>query len=726
MKRLLTLFAILAFGTAFAQAPAGTKLADEANAASTRFTLTAPATISYGAGTSWVAATLQPGAYVCHPSTFGQPGAIVSPRKQCKFTLKDKGVVGTTPETPPVVGMDAATYRATAALMGTDAGIAYRYGPAADASVPKVTITWGQRPTKSNDPMSGRLGWGDMGCVPSAQGGWCGTHSMGTMIAAGGDYSGSFASVGYIPDIPPPASFYPKKYYGLATLHTLSIGHNVYGFKPEIAWMTYDGPTNDGAANDPNMAHYAKTVPLDQKPVAVGRCFGHGSWCTNPLAVFANGWIMGFGGNTAHNYMKVKLADGKVPTAIALTNSGEFALVTVWDTAAVKGQIAVVALADGCQWCSEKKESDWDRNWGQPRRAYHGLPGLGNYVSGKLVGYVDLPDTLKAPTEISATTGRSSNDYGRVRDYWADGVDTPENRAKWLDDDQQGLGIARTGMAVVISKSEKRAAFVDLRPLFDYYRTQYLKQSVAAFDAMIANRGDAPNQWPYAFSVAPAQTPTVVKVVDLPDAPTAVKVGLVAPYRALIATQNGTLRVFDLGTGYMDQKVATTGKPADIVEKFTVAVGKNPTDITYVRERGWNETTALFGPLGEHPERSYWVTSRGERKLSLLSFDAGYTRAKTIKTLTDSRLVDPISADDVATHGTESYVVTVADYGGRAVRSYRYGPIIAWTNSPANGEGWDSCQPPAGCQMLDNQPFEYGGEYVPPGKPFHLTGANIN
>lgn len=384
-----------------------------------------------------------------------------------------------------------------------------------------------------------------------------------------------------------------------------------------------------------------------------------------------------------------------------------------------------MALADGCQWCSEKKESDWERNWGQARRAYMGLPGLGNYVSGKVVGYVDLPDSMKAPTEISATTGRTANDY--ARDYWNEGVDTPENRAKWLDDAQFGRGIARTGMAVVVSKSEKRAAFIDLRPLFDYYRTQYLKQTPAAFDAMIANRGDAPNQWPYAFSVAPAQAPTVAKVIDLPAAPTAVKVGIVAPYRALIATQEGTLRVYDLGTGYLDQNVTTMGKPSDIVEKFTTAVGKNPTDITYVKERGWNETTALFGPLGEHPERSYWVTSRGERKLSLLSFDTGYTRAKLIKTLTDSRLVDPIAADDVANHGTESYVVTVADYSAKAVRSYRYGPIIAWTNNPAaNSPGWDSCQPPAGCPNLDNQPFEYGGEYVTPGKPFHVTGANLN
>ncbi len=109
----------------------------------------------------------------------------------------------------------------------------------------------------------------------------------------------------------------------------------------------YDGLARDGGANDGNIEAAAQTIAMDQKPVAVGKCYGRGGWCTNSIAVFANGWLMGVGSNTAHNRMRVKLADGKVPTAIAITNSGEFALVTVWDTAAVRGQVAVVALADG-------------------------------------------------------------------------------------------------------------------------------------------------------------------------------------------------------------------------------------------------------------------------------------------------------------------------------------------------------------------------------------------
>jgi hypothetical protein len=620
--------------------------------------------------------------------------------------------------------VDAARYRATAAAMGTDAGIAYRYGPsAADLGYPAATVTYGKRPDKSYDPISVRLGWSNRSCV--SPGGWCGTWQIGRAPSKEpGDFSSSIVNVGYVPDAVPPPSFFPKKYFGVASLQQFGIAHDVIAVKPEHSWTTYDGIARDGGANDGNIEAAAQTIAMDQKPVAVGKCYGRGGWCTNSIAVFANGWLMGVGSNTAHNRMRVKLADGKVPTAIAVTNSGEFALVTVWDTAAVRGQIAVVALADGCQWCDPAKERDWGRNWGSARRAYHGFPGLGNYIAAKVIGYVDLPDSVRAPTEISVSTGKSHGDYEIVRDFWANDIDTAERRARYFDGDERSLAIARTGMAVVISKNEKRAAFMDLRPLFQYYRAQYLGQDQARWNALIANRGEAPNQWPYAFSAAPAQVPTVVKVIDLPARPTAVKLGLTAPYRAFIATQEGRLRVFDLGTAYLDQAGKAVGKPADIVEKFSVEVGRNPTDITYVKERGWNDTTALFGPLGLKHDRSYWVTSRGERKAQLVSFDAAFGSARIVKTLTDSRIVDPIASDDAANHGTESYVLTLADYGGKAVRNYLYGPIIAWTYGTQ--DGWTICPAPAGCALLDGKPFEYGGGYDLPGKPFHATGANIN
>jgi len=108
--------------------------------------------------------------------------------------------------------VDAARYRATAAAMGTAAGIAYRYGPsAADLGYPATTVTYAKRPDKSYDPISVRLGWSNRSRV--SPGGWCGTWQIGRAPSKEpGDFSSSIVNVAYVPDAVPPPSFFPKKY----------------------------------------------------------------------------------------------------------------------------------------------------------------------------------------------------------------------------------------------------------------------------------------------------------------------------------------------------------------------------------------------------------------------------------------------------------------------------------------------------------------------------------
>ena len=279
---------------------------------------------------------------------------------------------------------------------------------------------------------------------------------------------------------------------------------------------------------------------------------------------------------------------------------------------------------------------------------------------------------------------------------------------------------ARAGVAVVISKSEKRAAFVDLRPLFAYYKQQYFGQSQSGFNSMIANRGDGASQWPYTFDVAPSQKPSVIKVVDLANRPTAVKVSLTAPFRAFVATQEGKLRVFDLGTGYLNQ--AGGGTPSDISERFSVDVGRNPTAISYVKEHGVNAASAMKDIYPNGYEKELIVTSRGDRKLQWVRFDAGLTNGSVARTLQESRMIDPISTEDADNHGTESYLVSVADYAGKGIHNFLYGPIY-WHTYDAS----KACSTAkGGCKLLNNAPFEYGGTFKLPGKPFHAMGANIN
>ncbi|HEY2254147.1 MAG TPA: hypothetical protein VGI11_00800 [Variovorax sp.] len=621
---------------------------------------------------------------------------------------------------------DAASFRAVAALFGTDAGIEYRYGPA--ASAPQgPTPTYAKRPDQSYNPVSMQNG-GDRGCSPDR---WCGSWSIGGPLRMeDGPFSSSIINVAYVPDDKPAASFYPKRYFGVASLQQISVANNVMAVKPEPSWTTYDSPGFDGGANDANIERYAGTyqrgrtpwwptgVALD-RPVALGKCYGRLSWCTNSLVAYASGWIVAVGSNTSHDPLAVKLPDGMVPTGIAVTNSGEFALVAVMNTRTLTAQVAVIALAAGCQDCNPHDEASWYEDWGSHHRVYHGLPGLGNYIAGKYIGAVDLPDSLRLPTEISVSTGHDAYAYLHVANFWRTDVESPVNRTRFLDDPWLTQAIARTGMAVVISKHEKRAAFLDLRPLFEFYRRSYFAGTRAQFDALMDSRGDGDAQWPYTFRHDAGQKPRVIKVMDLPEAPTAVRMSLHAPHRAFIATQEGMLRVFDLGARYLDQEGAAVGQPGDIRPVFNVKVGRNPTSIAYVRGRGVAPGPRLFAPAST--EQFLIVAARAERKIQWVKFDPNFNSASIFKTLQDSRLSDPIAVEDAEAFATESYVVSVADYAGRAVRNYLYGPIIFWPWGTDSG-----CPKPRGCALLGGAPFEYGGAYELPGRPFQMGGANIN
>src|SRR4029078_9741719 len=82
---------------------------------------------------------------------------------------------------------------------------------------------------------------------------------------------------------------------------------------------------------------------------------------------------------------------------------------------------------------------------------------------------------------------------------------------------------AKGGVAVVISKSEQKVAFIDLKPLFTYVNSVYFGGDQATFNARTASLGQADNQRRYTFTQQPSQVPTVVKTVSLTQRPTAVK-----------------------------------------------------------------------------------------------------------------------------------------------------------------------------------------------------------
>ena len=564
------------------------------------------------------------------------------------------------------------SYRAMAQDISKAAGIAYRFGSPSTASV-TTTI---QAATSTNYPAS------------SVYGDKVTWQVGGPFSSDPGDYSSNQGQYAFVPAD-------AGKYVGIGTLELLAQRNNTFTYAPQPSWTLPD--PNVRMATVGTSEYYGAGAPA-----AMGRCYG--TTCAQAVIAFADGTIGVWGSNTTPTRLKTKLDAGKVPTAVALTNGGEFALVTVWDTVNLKGQVAVIALA------ASQYHQDWPAD-------YPGLQNLGTYTFMKLLGYVDLPAGMAAPTDISAATGVLPESYHRFYPPTASGgktcspnfvmqnvmpLNVEDNRQTFMPGGCNYGSYAHGGVAVVTSKSEGKAAFINLKPLFDYYESMYFTS--ASNFAQTSNLGQAASQWPYPFSAVQSQMPTVIKTVDLGKRPTAVKVSPWTTQRAWIATEDGTLQMYGIGTYQTNGAGAT---PADIVLKGSMAIGKNPTALAYSKHE----------PEGGDPMiDSLIVVSRGESKIQWVKFSADRNSGSIRRTLQDSRLKDPVWAEDNDSHGTDSYVLTVADYAGAQVANYRYGPVTFGSNSGG------ACQSP-GCGMSGQ--FEYGGSFAVPGGVFQVTGANV-
>ncbi|MDM0014189.1 hypothetical protein QTH87_17255 [Variovorax sp. J22P168] len=574
-------------------------------------------------------------------------------------------------------------YQAMATQLNKAAGIEYRYGKGTAAAGTSTTYAG---PAANKYPASSRftnMVWQ----VGSYDG------------SSEGDYSTTMGQVSWLPDN-------PTQYLGVSTFELLAQRSNTFSESPQLSWVLAPG------LDDPaTKASYRSLIPagVQTNPVAMGRCYGRLTWCAQTIMAFQNGLLATTGSNTADNRTTAQLGAGKVPTAVAVTNGGEFALVTVWDTVNLKGQVALVALAGGCKHCPPGGSY-----WGEWTSIVPGLPNLGNIAFMKVIGYVDLPDMI-APTEISVTTGMDNEQLqrvyppGRCADPFTSHEQLPltveANRQTFMAGACNYNTNAHGGVAVVLSKSEGKVAFVNLKPLFDYYQSMYFGTS-ANFQKTLTV-GQEPAQWPLTFEQAPAQKPTVIKTIVLADKkrPTAVKAALYSTQRAWVATEDGTLQIYSLGN-YASNGSAV---PGDIALTGSVPIGKNPTALAYVKHDPAERTVTL--------NNNVIVVSRGDKKIQWVHFNADRNSGSIRREFQDSRLKDPVWAEDADNHGTESFVLTVADYEGRQVLNYRYGPITFLTNTGTN----NACASPCGMA----QSFEFGGAYALPGKAYQITGANV-
>jgi hypothetical protein len=442
---------------------------------------------------------------------------------------------------------------------------------------------------------------------------------------------------------------------------------------PKEQWWT--GSPDPGVKQRPWIEAAGGAEQL-KHPVAVAR--GKVSWSNCGIMVFRSGVIGATGyGNNDDKYPFTKLPPGKIPMAVAVTPNNEFALVAVWDMEKVKGQVAVVALE-----ARALAQHSWH---------YSGMPSVGTYTRLKILGFVDLPGMV-APSGIAAAGNVAR--FKWTTDVSKERLDSQETRDKWFRGADENHQNCTGGYAVVISRAESKAVFVDLAPLFQYFRKMCF--TTAEEFKKTQNEGPAPDQWPFTFDVAKEAAPKVVQTVDVPQ-PTAVATGFVTGddrafgSKAFITTLEGSLLLYDVGA-LMSPK-ATTGVEA----VGALPIGRNPTCIA----------------TGRHlwPKNQLVIACRGEKEVVWVSVSG--KSASVQKRLRDQRLVDPVYVEASDTRGAS--VVSVADFKGQKVVSYLHKAIDSWGEKLFGGLGPDG-----------KAEFECTGTLELPGMPFLLSCAEVN
>ena len=425
------------------------------------------------------------------------------------------------------------------------------------------------------------------------------------------------------------------------------------------------------------------------------------------IAIFANGLIgvtsTGNDPNTVGlgNFPAIRLPAGKVPTAIALTLNHEFALVTIWDTVNHKGQLAVIAL-EGNPPGVPSGPHFLGKVW------WWGLPNWPAVKAIKLLGYVDLP--VAAPTSIEATEDVSVESGRNYPDNLDMDLSDQTQRDDWYGNKGRLRRSAHSGLAVIASRAEGKAVFVDLQPLFQYYRNMYFTS--AARNQATTNVGPGDNQWPYTFANTPEQMPKVASTIDVPR-PTSVAAGYFRGHEqpwsiwdsslnsstwddgsfartAYIATEAGEMRLYDVG----NLNSENASKPTPTLTR-SVNVGNNPIAISYGNQAWFAKQNNLY------------VLTRGDKGLVQLR-----SNGDVVKSVTDSRMVDPVNLGITYNYrgGCGGYAsLAVLDYAGKQVHNYIPGRRLA---SDANGGGEDLS-------------WLFGYSTQVPGRPYLFSTAEV-
>jgi hypothetical protein len=246
-------------------------------------------------------------------------------------------------------------------------------------------------------------------------------------------------------------------------------------------------------------------------------------------------------------------------------------------------------------------------------------------------------------------------------------------------------------------------------------RESYLSSSTS-YAATIAARGAGDAEFPQAFAVRPSITPKVVWEQAVTQ-PTCVLAGLKIDrwsrdfHKAYVATTDGTINIID--TSSLMYRNSWEQKHA-LARIGSFNVGRNPTSMCFTRRKDSNLPLLPMASDGSQYDPDplnnlFYVAVRGERKV-VASVTFGGAGA-VYRTIQDTRMNDPVFVS-AAIRGP---ILSVADFRGRKILSFRMGTITDNRNGVSYGAGADG-----------HDPFEFAGELPFNGYPFLVNSSNVN
>ncbi len=533
-------------------------------------------------------------------------------------------------------------------------------------------------------------------------------EGLGKWNPVSGDFSSSIGEFIFEPDnaLVAPDPQHINDGVGVAQLEVENMSNNSFSGAPLLL-------------SNPDPREYEwifnQGIPAGQlgKPIGIAR--GYGRWSNAGLVLFSGGLAGTASTPTAEiPHGGPKLPTTHKPTNIAVTSGNEFTLITCIGPDG-KGYLAVFANWTGKRLQAAAGLKQFYHDWPEP---YPGLPSPAIYTGFKLLGFVDLG--LNNPTAVSAVASQGS-----------DRVNAPDGNAGTLGDKDLSLQATRDefrtgnnstyisnwGFAVVISRTENKAVWVDMTALFAGYRDQYTTTQ-ELFDATIPKNkggnwwnefGTGDTDWPPTFVGKPVWAPTVAATITVQE-PTAV----------LVAERGGKVVITsEDGTGHFYKGGPAGTSPVTI--DGTVQLGRNVTCLT---------PDKYPSQLGTREARGFFAVSRGDRHIDRVN---GWgTGSFVTKALRDDRLKDPVAGEVYDTHGTDGGGLDVCDREGRQILAYRY-TELQFTNNGGQKFGMGADEQGIG-KDADGNPIPTGtAEWecdgilpTPFGKPIGISSTNTN